>query len=249
MDIANPEPSTKQMQRCETCNARKRPGRLTMAYMLHRLREDVFGTERGFFLTMWHLFVRPQQVTSAFIKGDSLRYFSPIKYFIVIFAVALLLSKSQSFFDAQIIKQMVKSNIATEELARKFVTDWNAALYLPMVLFLALATRGFFRQSGLNYAEHLVIATYGWAQVVLISTLMFLLIGTLKSMGLIGGWMLILLLITPIFWIWYCSVVFGQRSFVGWVRGFVTLPFAYVCFLFLILATATVAALAGVHIT
>ncbi len=236
MDNANSHSTSIQTQRCETCNARKRPGRLTIGYMLQRLREEVFGTERGFFLTMWHLFVKPQQVTSAFIRGDSLRYFSPIKYFIVIFAVSLLMAKSQSLFDAQIVKHLVENKIADNDIATAFVMDWNAALYLPMVLILALATRGFFRQSGLNYAEHLVVATYGWAQTVLVSTLSFLLLGGIKALGYKGGWLLILLLMAPVFWIWFCSAVFQQRNLAGLTRGFVTLPFAYVCFLLLFFA-------------
>lgn len=236
MDIANSDPTSKQPQRCGTCNARQRSDRLSLTYMVHRLREEVFGTERGFLLTVWHLFTIPQQVTSAFIRGDSLRYYSPMKYFVVMFALSLLISRGASFFDTMLIKELVENGIFSQEKAQAVFTDWNTAIYLPLVLILAIATRGFFRHSGLNFAEHLVITTYGWAHIVLINTVAFQVLFAMKWFGFRGAWLIIFMLIAPAFWLWYCSAVFSQRNLVGWLRAFVTLPFAYVCFLFLFLA-------------
>lgn len=236
MDIANPDPASKPLQRCVTCNARHRPGRLSLAYMLHRLREEVFGTERGLLLTIWHLFTRPQQVTSAFISGNSLRYYSPIKYFFVMFALSLIISRGTSFFDGVLIKQVAGLEIAGTAAVQAFFADWNSVIYLPLVLILAITTRGFFRAAGLNFAEHLVITTYGWAQTVLISTLAFQVLLAIKGFGFKGGWLIVFMLLAPAYWFWYCSEVFSQRNLAGWLRAFVTVPTAYVCFLFLFLA-------------
>ncbi len=236
MDTANPETTSKQPSRCETCNARQRPGRLSLTYMMHRLKEDVFGTERGLLLTIWHLFARPQQVTSAFISGDSLRYYSPMKYFVVMFALSLLISRGASLFDTILIKELVENRIFSQETGQAVFTDWNTAIYLPLVLILAIATRGFFRHSGLNFAEHLVITTYGSAHIVLINTVAFQVLFAMKWFGFRGAWLIIFMLIAPAYWFWYCSAVFSQRNLVGWLRAFVTLPFAYVSFLFLFLA-------------
>ena len=235
MDTANPDSGLKQPQRCETCNARQRPARLSLAYMLHRLREDVFGTERGFLLTLWHLFTQPRSVTSAFIKGEPLRYYSPIKYFIVMFALSLFVAGNAPFFDAAIAKFIASKGLLAIEPAKVFVADWNALLYLPLVLILALATRGFFRESGFNYAEHLVIAAYGWSQMVLLSSIVFLLVTFFKWIGLKGGWLAIFMPVPLVYWIWFCRAVFSQRNLAGTVRGIVTVPFALACFMFLII--------------
>lgn len=240
MDIANPDSMPKQAQRCGTCNARQRPDRLSLTYMLHRLREDVFGTERGLFLTIWHLFVKPQQVTSAFIKGDSLRYYSPIKYFIVMFALSIFASSSSAFFDGSIATFIANKGLASKEVAQAFVADWNALLYLPLVLILALATRGFFREAGLNYAEHLVVAAYGWSQMVLLGAVIYLVVKFFKWVGLPGTWLFIFLMMPLMYWFWYCHAVFSQKNLAGWLRAFVTAPVALVCYMFLLSAVVAI---------
>ena len=153
----------------------------------------MFGTERGLFLTIWHLFTKPQQVTSAFITGDSLRYYSPIKYFIVMFALSIFISSSSAFLDGSIAMFITNKGLASKEVAQAFVADWNALLYLPLVLILALATRGFFREAGLNYAEHLVVAAYGWSQMVLLGAVIYLVVKFFKWVGLPGAWLAIFL--------------------------------------------------------
>jgi hypothetical protein len=240
MDTATPDPASIQTQRCASCNARQRPERLSLTYMLHRLREDVFGTERGLFLTIWHLLVKPQQVTSAFIKGDSLRYYSPIKYFIVMFALSIFASSSSALFDSTIADLIANKGLASKEVAQAFVADWNVLLYLPLVLILALATRGFFRETGLNYAEHLVIAAYGWSQMVLLGAVVYLAAKCFRWIGLTNGWFAILLLMSPMYWIWYCHAVFSQKNLIGWLRALVTAPVALICYLLLLLAVAEI---------
>lgn len=194
----------------------------------------MFGTERGLFLTLWHLFTQPQSVTSAFIKGEPLRYYSPAKYFIVMFALSIFAAGNAPFLDAAIANFISSKGLLATEPAKVFVADWNALIYLPLVLILALATRGFFRESGFNYAEHLVIAAYGWSQMVLLSSVMFLLITFVKWIGLKGGWLAIFMPVPLAYWIWFCRAVFSQRNLAGTVRGFVTVPFAVVCFILLI---------------
>lgn len=234
MDTADLDPPSKQTQRCGTCNARQRPERLSLSYMLHRLREDVFGTERGLFLTLWHLFTQPQSVTSAFIKGEPLRYYSPVKYFIVMFALSLFAASNAPFFDAAIAHLIAKEGLLEIKPAQAFVAEWNALIYLPLVLILAAATRGFFRASGFNYAEHLVIAAYGWSQMVLLSSVVFLLLSFFKWLELKGGWLVIFMPVPLVYWIWFCRAVFSQRHLAGTVRGFVTVPFALASFMILI---------------
>ena len=236
--IADPDLALKSS--CARCGARMRPQRLSLAYMAHLLREDVFGSERGLLLTVWHLFIRPQRVASAFISGDSLRYYGPIKYFVVMFALSLLASRGTPALDGLIVKVLADAGIAGRARVQDFVAGWNAALYLPLVVLLALATRGFFRQRGLNYAEHLVIATYGWAHLVLLSSVTSTLLVLVKQLHLVGGWVVLLALVPPVYWFWYCSAVFSQRNVAGWVRAFVTVPFAVICYLLLLVLAVPV---------
>lgn len=234
-DTAQPGP-------CPRCQATPRPPRLTMVYMLHRIREDVFGSERGLLPTIWHLFVAPQRVALGFVRGDDLRYYGPVKYFIVALAVSLLLASSQPMFDGMIAQLAAKEGLMDKAAAAAFIADWNALLYAPLLFLLALFTRYFFRHGGHNYAEHLVIAAYGWSQFLLLGVLTMALATAFKAVGLRGAILLPLLLGPVIYWLWYCHRVFAQRGPVGALRAFASLCAAMVAFLFLLIGVVQIAA-------
>lgn len=231
METANPDSLQAINSHCDNCGVRKRPGRLSLSYMLHRLREDLLGAERGLLLTVVHLFTRPQKVVSGFIQGDELRYYSPIKYFVVMLALSLIMP-NDSVLDDFIVGVITSIGVVDKESTRNFVMDWNAVVYLPMLIMLALSTRAFFRDKAYNFAENLVVAAYGWSQMVLIGALVF-------SIGKLLSWLHLknivfafLMLLPVVYWFWYCHGVFLQRTVAGWLRAFVTLPFAVVCYLF-----------------
>lgn len=231
-----PETSSHAATPCPRCQVTPRPARLTMTYMLHRIREDVFGSERGLVPTFWHLLVAPQRVALGFVRGDDLRYYGPVKYFLFALAVSLLMATSQSMFDGLIANQIARHNLLVEAEARAFIDQWNALIYAPMLFALALVTRYFFRASGLNYAEHLVIAAYGWSQMLLLGVLAFGLVSAFKAMGLRGIILLPLLLLPPAYWLWYCQQVYAQPRLAGMVRALTGLCAAMVGFLLMVLA-------------
>jgi hypothetical protein len=108
---------------------------------------------------------------------------------------------------------------------------------------LAVTTRLLFRARGLNLAEHLVVATYAWAQMLLVSMLAFGLASALKSVGIKGAWLLPLLLASTAYWCWFAVRVFAVRHWADAVRTLITLPTALVFYFFAILI-----ALAGLRV-
>jgi hypothetical protein len=194
------------------------------------------GAERGLFVTVWHLFTRPQDVISGFIKGDNLRYYSPIKYFVVMIAVSLFLP-NDSVLDDFVTGLVQSLKIFDPEVTRKFVSDWNALVYLPMVMMLAISTRFFFRAKGYNFAEHLVVAAYGWAQMVLLGAVAFSTMHLLTSLGVDARIMMPLFFAPYLYWFWYCRSVFSQQGVAGWLRAFATLPVAVISYILLVAFT------------
>lgn len=156
------------------------------------------------------------------------------------FALSIFASSSSAFFDGSIATFIANKGLASKEVAQAFVADWNALLYLPLVLILALATRGFFREAGLNYAEHLVVAAYGWSQMVLLGAVIYLVVKFFKWVGLPGTWLFIFLMMPLMYWFWYCHAVFSQKNLAGWLRAFVTAPVALVCYMFLLSAVVAI---------
>jgi hypothetical protein len=231
-ELASPAPP------CPHCRAQQRSGRLTVRYLAHRAREELVGRERGLLATFWHLLLQPRRVVDAFLAADPPRYYSPIKYFLVATAVSLLFTPNAPMFDGFVAHMLSKQGLATAENARQWVEDWNSLLYIPLMLFLALAMRLFFRARELNLAEHLVIATYGWSQMLLIGTLSFLFASALKQVGIKGVWLLPLLFMSTAYWIWFCGQVLRIRSLADWTRCLAAVPGALFMFMVTLLGIA-----------
>lgn len=227
---------------CPKCQARQRPSRLTIGYMLHRIREEVFGTERGLFLTLWHLLVAPQRVALGFIRGDDLRYYGPVGFFFLSLAASLLLATSQPVVDGQVAQLIAKNGLMDKASAAAWIADWNSLIYAPLVFLLASSTRYFFRSGGYNYAEHLVIAAYGWSQCLLLSMLTMAIAAAFKAADIRGAVLLPLILLPFAYWLWFCRCVFAERGLMSVLRGFASLLLAMVLFLFLLIFVVQVLA-------
>jgi hypothetical protein len=210
---------------CPNCRATPRPARLTLRWLLNRLREDVAGLDRGLLPTLRDLLLAPRQVVEPFLREGRSRYYGPFKFFLIATAVSLLCMPDAPFLDRMLADAMHKQGLFDEAIAAEgFVRDWNALLYAPLVVLLAIAMRGFFRAHGLNLAEHLVIALYGWSQLLLVSTAMLLAATGLKALGLRGVIFLPLLLLPAAYWFWYLGRALRLRRLADWVRAFALLP-------------------------
>ena len=228
---------------CPRCHASARPERLSLRYLLARVREEAFGSERGFARTVWALFAAPQRVVAAFLHDTDRRYFGPIKYFLVATALSILLMPMVPLFDGMIANALERDRVFATGVAAAWVAEWNGLLYAPLLVMLAVTTRLLFRARGLNLAEHLVVATYAWAQMLLVSMLAFGLASALKSVGIKGAWLLPLLLASTAYWCWFAVRVFAVRHWADAVRTLITLPTALVFYFFAILI-----ALAGLRV-
>jgi len=222
---------------CPHCRAHQRDGRLSMAHLGHRAWQELFGADRGLAVTAWHLLVRPREVVDAFVRGDAPRYYSPIKYFLVATALSLLLP-SPPILDGMLATMLGKQELAAGFDAAQWVADWNWLLYTPLMLLLGAMMRFFFRDRGMNLAEHLVLATYGWSQMLVIAMLAFLLLAGLKVLEVAVVWRLPLLFLSTVYWFWYCAAVLRMRTPADWVRCFAAVPAAVLLFLLLSLAVA-----------
>jgi hypothetical protein len=211
---------------CPRCHSSPRPARLTLRYLFARVREETIGSERGFALTLWTLLVAPQRVVDAFLHDADRCYFGPVKYFLVATAISILLMPNLPLFDGAIVQLLQKEGVASEAVASAWVADWNGVLYAPLLVMLAITTRLFFRAKGLNLAEHLVVATYAWSQMMLVSTLAFGIVSLLKAVDIRGLWLLPLMFASTGYWLWYAAKVLRLRGVPDALRCLITLPFA-----------------------
>ncbi|MCK7594909.1 DUF3667 domain-containing protein [Pseudomarimonas salicorniae] len=210
----------------------RRGERLTLAYLARRTRQELLDLDRGLLGTAWDLLWRPGQVTTAFIEGRLTRYYSPARYFVIITAVTVLVGAANApLLDEGMIRVLQGRLSLEREVAASWVADWNAVLYAPLMLCLALCQRYFFRERALNLAEHLVIATYGWSQLLAVGLAALWIGQGLRELGLQPGAVTLTLLVPPAWWLYYCAGALRLRSAFDWIRAPVVLISALVLFL------------------
>jgi hypothetical protein len=205
----------------------RRGERLSLGYLARRTRHEVFDLDRGLLGTFRDLLWRPARVTSAFIEGHPARYYSPARYFLIVIALTVLIGSTRApVLDEGMIRVFQGSGLfADRDHAAAWVADWNALLYTPLMLCLALSLRYFFRARGLNLAEQLVIATYGWSQLLLVGLLSLWLGRGARELGLPPLGTVITLLAPTAWWLYYCAQALRLRSVFDWVRA-ITAPVA-----------------------
>ena len=227
---------------CPQCGIRRRD-RLTLGYLAARTRQELIDLDRGLLATFWQLLVRPQQVTQAFIAGQPARYYSPARYFVIIIALTLLVGENSApVLDEGMIRVLQGGLFADRASAAAWVSDWNALLYSPLMLCLAVCLRYFFRARPLNLAEQLVIATYGWSQLLLVGLASLWLGRGLREVGLQSAVVTVTLAVPPLWWLFYCAQVLRLRSAFDWIRAAFLLPAALL--LYMMLMASIIGALA-----
>lgn len=222
---------------CPHC-AMLRRDRLSLRYLAARTRQELFDLDRGLLSTFWLLLVRPQQVTAAFIDGQPARYYSPARYFVIVIALSLLIGAASSpVLDEGMIRVLQDGLFADRASAAAWVSDWNALLYAPLTFCLALCLRYFFRARALNLAEQLVIAVYGWSQLMLVGLASLWLGRGLRELGLPSMSVAATLALPPAWWLFYCTRVLRLSSLFDWIRA-ITVPVAALALFMALLATA-----------
>lgn len=166
---------------CGQCGQKVIQHRITLRTVFQEAFNEITNVDRGLLYTFFMLFKKPGQVVLDFLAGRTVKYASPFKYLFFWTAVSTLIYIGFGFYDQQIagMDGLVPQSEDQEvnEVAALY-NDWMkqnfqliSILYIPLF---AIFTRYFFKQSGLNYAEHLVANAYFSAQASIVFMPIFL---------------------------------------------------------------------------
>jgi hypothetical protein len=161
---------------CAACGQPAGRGRLTLRSVATRMVADALDLNRGLFFTFLELWRRPGGVARDYVRGRTVTYANPVKYFLVMGALTTLVYV-QTGLAGRIAEQFAAGISAgstgmIHPRAEAVVEVINSYFTLFLAFTLpstAAASRLAFRKAGYNYAEHLVFNTYiGAQQCVLI---------------------------------------------------------------------------------
>jgi hypothetical protein len=218
---------------CAECGQRAPRGRHTLRSIAAHLLSDTANLDRGILFTFVELFRAPGAMVRRYLRGGTVSYTNPAKYFLVIGAVTTL--------------AYVKSGIAAEVAAAVAdgmragsnggihpragaVLDFISSYFTLLLAFTlpttALASRWVFRRAGYNYAEHLIFNTYAGAQQCVI------LVGAVLLGPLLGGspdaWLQWSILPATVYFAWAASDLVGGPRVPAVLRAVLVTLLSYV---------------------
>jgi hypothetical protein len=173
---------------CSNCSQKANTHRFTIGHFGHDFLHALTHTDKGILFLMKELFVRPGKVALEYNAGKRKKYFNPITYLLIMLAVQIFAGQKTKIYDVymdqteKFVNSVAKSDKKVRDAASKAlqgakeqqrkVLENNKIVTFVMLPILALLTWLFFRKSGHNYAENIVLNVMILAQQYLIFILM-----------------------------------------------------------------------------
>jgi hypothetical protein len=232
---------------CPNCSQKADTHRFTLKHFAHEVFHAVTHTDKGIIFLMKELFRWPGKVTSEYVGGKRRKYFNPITFLLIMIAVQIFVSKKTDFFSEftrsiSTWSQQMAAKSKNPEARLKAIEDQNKKtekqvagaldnnklltfLFIPV---LSILTWLFFKKSGYNYAENLMLNILINGELTLIF-LIFAILPFLIWPSLVMLWMLLYWLASWIYTLIAYKQFFKQKSFITIVKG-LTLQILYVIF-------------------
>ena len=150
---------------CPTCSAKVVHNRLSLEGTWTEFIGPFFNWDNFFWLTFRDLFVRPEQVLTAYISGARRKYFQPFSYMIIYGTFTVLFYKVLPMdFEDMNTASTETPGFDAISFTETYTANYNLFLILTIPVF-ALMGWVIFRKFKDNFAEHLVYNAYIQAQV------------------------------------------------------------------------------------
>jgi hypothetical protein len=185
---------------CPNCSQKADTHRLTLGHFAHETTHAVTHTDKGILLLIKVMFTRPGVVAREYMEGKRKRYFNPITFLLIMMAIQVFAVR-QTDFNGKFTRQMQKLSEQLAKISPKgekghkvfnermekadkqmaFANDNNKLLNFIFIPFLSLLTWLFFKRSGFNYAENLILNVLIGGQLVVLFILFCIIPILIKS--------------------------------------------------------------------
>lgn len=171
---------------CPDCSQKAATHRLTLGHFMHETTHAVTHTDKGMLLLIKELFVRPGVVAREYAEGKRKKYFNPLTFLLIMMAIQVFATKQTDFYgkftrqmqklyemiekaNPNAAKSKAKFNQRIQEADKRmaFANDNTKIINFIFIPFLSLLTWLFFKRSGYNYAENLILNVLIAGQLVI----------------------------------------------------------------------------------
>jgi len=215
---------------CPNCGQKQQIPRLTFNSFIKDFIGRIYGFDGAFPNTLTGLTTHPGKTVKEFIKGIRGRYVSPVGYYFLMFGIFLIianLSEStiieyypsssniedsmQEFTGEEIGDRAAKIN----NLIQRKIFDNLQYFSVLMIPFFGLWSRVFYKKSGYNAIEGMILAFYLFGHAVLFDLIGFIIYNwfSVKSLTLSN-------VAQVVYFSWGCTQFYNSKtSFTGILKG------------------------------
>ena len=197
---------------CASCGHPVKLKRISGHYIIHEI-EHVLHFERGILYTIRELLLRPGASIRNFINEDRGRLVKPI-IFIILTSLAYTLADHYFHIEEKYAKP-ANAVIGATALIFKWITDHYGYGNIIMGAFIALWLKLFFRKSGYNFFEILILLCFVMGMGMLILAVFVIIQGlTHTDLMLASG------LVTFAYCSWAIGQFFDSKKATSYVKAF-----------------------------
>lgn len=159
---------------CPSCGQKKITNRLVLKDSILHWFGVMVNFENGLWHTTLWMFKKPGRVVHNYLNGITRPYIHPFRYLFLWLTIQLFLMFSTGLYDqvqAEMAEEMNQEPNAFVDLLNGIMKNYMSIFFVVSIPSLALGTKLMFRKMKLNFAEHLVINSFGYGTAMVASTL------------------------------------------------------------------------------
>lgn len=204
---------------CTYCGQETIKHRLTLKELLAKFTEAITHADTGVFALIKNLTTKPAHVSREYIEGKRKKYYSPMKYLVLIVTLSALITlhyeKHQIPFEPTFAADSDIDEVVELQYFNHNYYKYMIFLSIPLA---SLITFLVFRRSGMNYSENLVLNTYLLSQVILLHTI--LITPLLIYSSTFDDWIILLYMILAVgYLVWGYTTFFEGRRFIVFLQA------------------------------
>ncbi len=161
---------------CSNCGQKIITHRLSVKVLFRQLFSMITNLERGMWYTLIAMFRSPAKVVNQYVNGATVQYYNPIRLVLVVGTISVLImfsftsfSESQTEINEMINPNMSESQAAFQQALNNRMKPFMNLMPILLIPFFAMASYLLYRKRHLNYAEHMVMQSFSYAALSLIT--------------------------------------------------------------------------------
>lgn len=162
---------------CPNCGQKHITERFSLKEGISHVFSMIFNFDRGLWPTIYNLIRRPGKVIHDYLNGITVPYFHPFRFLFLMVTVQVLVMVTTGIYD-YVQDSYSQQTMAEGTKMPEFYHEMMAAInsYMNLMIAASMPILAFgswllFKNKGYNYAEHLIIVSYAYGMVSVVTML------------------------------------------------------------------------------